>query len=175
MGKSSGSSANSPENDFFDVQQVRQLVELMNEYNLTEVDLQNGEMRIQLKGNATPVFSAAQIPGPMPVQAHAAAPVAQPVAAPQVSVASAPADDKSMVFIKSPMVGTFYVAPNPNSPAFVKVGDTVGPETTVCILEAMKVYNEIQAECSGKVVAVLVKNGEPVEFGKTLFKIDPHG
>jgi len=70
------------------------------------------------------------------------------------------------------MVGTFYAAPDPESPPYVKVGDMVGPESTVCIVEAMKVFNEIQAETAGKIMAVLGKNGEPVEFGQPLFKID---
>ena len=187
MGKTSNSvlqtdnpaSGNMPESlagrnassDVFDVQRIRQLVELMNEFHLAEVDLQNGEMRIQLKGNVAPASAA------LPLQHSVAAPVPQPVATPAAQTLAAPAatDDANMVFIKSPMVGTFYAASNPKSPAFVKVGDTVGPETTVCILEAMKVFNEIQAECSGKVVAVLAKNGDPVEFGKPLFKIDPRG
>ena len=77
-----------------------------------------------------------------------------------------------MTLIKSPMVGTFYSAPDPDSPAYVKVGDPVGPDTTVCIVEAMKVFNEIPAEVSGKIVAVLVENGEPVEFGQPMFKVD---
>jgi acetyl-CoA carboxylase biotin carboxyl carrier protein len=71
------------------------------------------------------------------------------------------------------MVGTFFAAPNPESPAFVKVGDHVGPDTTCCIIEAMKVFNEIPAETSGKIVAVLVQSGDPVEFGQALFKVDP--
>jgi acetyl-CoA carboxylase biotin carboxyl carrier protein len=77
-----------------------------------------------------------------------------------------------VVVIKSPMVGTFYSAANPDAAPFVKVGDHVGPETTVCIIEAMKVFNEIPSEVSGKIVAVLVQNGEPVEFGQALFKVD---
>ena len=75
-------------------------------------------------------------------------------------------------FVKSPMVGTFYTTPSPDAAAFVKVGDHIGPETTVCIVEAMKVFNEIPAEISGKIVAVLVEHGEPVEFGQPLFKVD---
>ena len=171
MGKPS--SDNIRDNDVFDVQRVRQLVELMSEFHLAEVDLQNGDMRIQLKGNVASTFAAV----PMPVQHSVAAPIPQPVATPtpQTAVAPAASDDANMVFIKSPMVGTFYAASKPESPPFIKVGDTVGPETTVCILEAMKVFNEIQAECSGKVVAILAKNGDPVEFGKPLFKIDPRG
>ena len=74
--------------------------------------------------------------------------------------------------IKSPMVGTFYAAPDPDSPPFVKVGDHVGPETTVCIVEAMKVFNQIPAEIAGRIIAVLAENGSPVEFGQPLFKVD---
>ena len=77
-----------------------------------------------------------------------------------------------MALIKSPIVGTFYSAPDPDAPAFIKVGDHVGPETTVCIVEAMKVFNEIPAEISGKITAVLVENGSPVEFGQPLFRVD---
>jgi acetyl-CoA carboxylase biotin carboxyl carrier protein len=77
-----------------------------------------------------------------------------------------------VALITSPMVGTFYAAPDPDSQPYVQVGDSVGPETTVCIVEAMKVFNEIQAEVSGKVVGVLVENGEPVEFGQPMFKVD---
>ncbi len=173
MGKSSNSPDSSTKNDVFDVQRVRHLVELMHEYNLAEVTLKNGDMRIQLRGNVTPTFAAV----PMPMQAPMAAPVAQTITTPPqpATIPTAAADDASMVFVKSPMVGTFYSSPNPDAPAFVNVGDTVGPETTVCILEAMKVFNEIQAECSGKIVAVLAKNGDPVEFGKPLFKVDPRG
>jgi acetyl-CoA carboxylase biotin carboxyl carrier protein len=71
------------------------------------------------------------------------------------------------------MVGTYYAAASPDSPPFVKVGDQVGPETTVCIVEAMKVFNEIPAECSGRIVAVLAQNGDPVEFGQPLFRVEP--
>jgi acetyl-CoA carboxylase biotin carboxyl carrier protein len=80
--------------------------------------------------------------------------------------------ENHLAIIKSPMVGTFYAAPDPDSPPYVKVGDHVGPETTVCIVEAMKVFNQIPAEVSGKVLAVLVDNGESVEYGQPLFKVD---
>jgi acetyl-CoA carboxylase biotin carboxyl carrier protein len=105
-----------------------------------------------------------------------AAPVAAPAApaaAPKPAAAAESATSDKHVTIKSPMVGTFFSSPNPDSPTFVKVGDHVGPETVVCIIEAMKVFNEIPAEVTGQVVAMLVANGEPVEFGQPLFKIDP--
>lgn len=152
--------------DVFDIRRVRRLVELMQENELTELDIQQGDMRIQLKRNA-PVMA---LPAVMPV---APSPVAAPApVTPQTPAASVPADeDKNVHIVKSPMVGTFYVASNPESAPFVKVGDTVSPEKTVCLIEAMKVYNEIQAECSGKILAVLTKNGATVEFGTPLFKV----
>ena len=90
-----------------------------------------------------------------------------------MSVAEAQSDAE-LAIIKSPMIGTFYSSASPETPPFVKVGDHVGPASTVCIIEAMKVFNEIPAEVAGLVVSVLVENGEPVEFGQPLFKIDPH-
>jgi acetyl-CoA carboxylase biotin carboxyl carrier protein len=86
--------------------------------------------------------------------------------------APAKAEEEHIVLIRSPMVGTFYAASDPDSPAYVKVGDPVGPETVVCIVEAMKVFNQIPAEVSGRIVAVLVENGEPVEYGQPMFKVD---
>ena len=146
-------------NDVFDVRRIRRLGELMQENDLSELDIQQGDMRIQLKRGGGAVAPA------IPIAASVIAPV--PPAAPS----AAPAEEKNILFIKSPMVGTFYAASNPDSLPFVQVGDSISPEKTVCLIEAMKVYNEIQAECSGKIVADLVKNGESVEFGKPLFKI----
>jgi acetyl-CoA carboxylase biotin carboxyl carrier protein len=100
----------------------------------------------------------------------ASAPAPAPAAAPPAATES-PAADEGVQYVTSPMVGTFYSAPNPEAAAFVQVGDRVGPDSTVCMVEAMKVFNEIHAECSGTVAAVLVENGEPIEFGQKLFKI----
>jgi acetyl-CoA carboxylase biotin carboxyl carrier protein len=105
-------------------------------------------------------------PAPNQSTPQAAAPAAGNSAQPSATA------DPDLKSITSPMVGTFYAAPNPESPPFVKVGDHVGPESVVCIIEAMKVFNEIQAEISGRVAAVLVEAGQPVEFGQPLFKID---
>jgi acetyl-CoA carboxylase biotin carboxyl carrier protein len=87
---------------------------------------------------------------------------------------AAPAKESNALVIRSPMVGTFYAAATPETPPFVKVGDQVGPETTVCIVEAMKVFNEIPAECAGRIVAVLAQNGDPVEFNQPLFRVEPN-
>ncbi len=163
-----GSSSNQ---DVFDVRKIRRLVELMKEHDLSEIDLRQGDMRIQLRRGGELVGAGGVF------QAGAAAPVLPPAPAePSERAAPAPAaspsTDEHTALIHSPMVGTFYAAPDPDSTAYVKVGDTVSPETTVCIVEAMKVFNEIQAEVAGKIVAVLVENGEPVEYGQPMFKVD---
>ena len=105
---------------------------------------------------------------------YQAPPAQAPAAAETKAEDAAPAatEDPNHSVIKSPIVGTFYTSSGPDTAPFVKVGDHVGPESTVCIVEAMKVFNEIAAEVSGKVVAVLVANGDPVEFGQPLFKVD---
>jgi acetyl-CoA carboxylase biotin carboxyl carrier protein len=152
--------------DVFDLKKIRRLVELMKEHDLNEMDLEQGEQRIRLRrsgsgqvvANTAPVAAAAE---PAPAAAATPAAAAKPAA-----------DDGNTVLIKSPMVGTFYSAPSPDAVAYVKVGDHVGPDTTICIVEAMKVFNEIPAETSGKIVAILVENGDPVEYGQPLFKVD---
>jgi acetyl-CoA carboxylase biotin carboxyl carrier protein len=158
-----------PSQDIFDVRKIRRLVELMKEHDLSEIDLQQGEVRIQLRraGDA-----ASPAIAPAPVSSRPLPPPAGPPA--PESDAPMPAEPKAaaVAVIKSPMVGTFYAAPDPDSPPFVKVGDHVGPETTVCIVEAMKVFNQIPAELAGRIIAVLAENGSPVEFGQPLFKVD---
>lgn len=161
--------AGSNAGDIFDVKKVRRLVELMKEHDLAEIDLRQGEQRIRLRRGAEPMIATASSPPvsiPSPVPSYPT-----PASAP-VAPTAPPVDDKDIQTIKSPMVGTFYSAANPESPPFVKVGDHVGPETTVCIIEAMKVFNEIPAEISGQITAVLVENGAPVEFGQPLFKVN---
>ncbi len=152
--------------DVFDVKKVRRLVELMKEHDLAEVDLRQGEQRVRIRRGAEAFFQST------PMMAVPSAPSQFPAASSGDSKAPAPASAGDYAVIKSPMVGTFYTSSNPESPPFVKVGDHVGQDTIVCIIEAMKVFNEIPAEMSGKVVAVLVENGAPVEFGQPLFKID---
>ena len=156
------SGANAASGDIFDVKRIRRLVELMNEHELSEVDLRQGDQRIKIRKGHEPMVTA----GP----AHAA-PASAP-AAPVSAAIAAKVDDASVVVVKSPMVGTFYTSPSPDAAPFVKVGDHVGPSSTICVIEAMKVFNEIPAEASGQIVAVLVENGEPVEFGQPLFKVD---
>jgi acetyl-CoA carboxylase biotin carboxyl carrier protein len=150
--------------DVFDLDRIRRLVELMKEHDLSEIDLRQAEQRIRVcrgAGDVVPAAPPAPAAAPAP---HAAAPVA---AAPD-----APEDEGDIELIKSPMVGTFYSRANPDADPFVRVGDSVNEETVVCIVEAMKVFNEIPAEVRGRIVAVLADDEEPVEFGKPLFKVD---
>ena len=139
------SNAASNSGDIFDVKKVRRLVELMKEHDLAEIDLRQGEQRIRIRRGAKPYSAPAgkslapSAPAHAPRRRRHSCPAAVP-----------PAEDVDLQVIKSPMVGTFYTAANPESPPFVKVGDHVGPETIVCIIEAMKVFNEIPAEVSGR-------------------------
>ncbi|HYW80485.1 MAG TPA: acetyl-CoA carboxylase biotin carboxyl carrier protein [Thermoguttaceae bacterium] len=160
----------SPQQDVFDIRKIRRLVELMKEHDLSEVDLRQGDMRIQLRSDSAPVVTPPVAGNSSPLPPVAAQPVVE--SAPAKVEASEPVENEHVALIRSPMVGTFYTSPDPDSPVYVKVGDHVGPDTTVCIIEAMKVYNQIPAEVSGKVVAVLIENGEPVEFGQPLFRVD---
>lgn len=161
------SNAGAGSGDIFDVKKVRRLVEMMEQHDLAEIDLRQGDQRIRLRRGAELQLAPAAHFAPPP--AAPTPPSSQPPAGTTSAAAAADADLKT---ITSPMVGTFYASPNPESPPFVKVGDHVGPESVVCIVEAMKVFNEIQAEISGRVAAVLVETGQPVEFGQPLFKID---
>ncbi|HUT09734.1 MAG TPA: acetyl-CoA carboxylase biotin carboxyl carrier protein [Thermoguttaceae bacterium] len=151
--------------DIFDVEKLRQLVELMEAHELNEIDLRQGDTKVQLRRGIQPVVAS-------PVGGPASASAASPSAP---AAETKDAEEEHIAVIKSPMVGTYYSAPDPGSPAFVKVGDHVGPDTTVCIIEAMKVFNQIPAEVSGKIVSVLAENGEPVEFGQPMFKVDTRG
>ena len=166
------SGSESGPNDVFDVRKVRRFIELMNEHDLSEIDLRQGEQRIRLRRGPETINVATSPHVAMPPGASAQAGAGGPPQA--AKPAPTAADESRSLAIKSPMVGTFYASANPDSPPFVKVGDQVGPETTVCIVEAMKVFNEIPAECSGRIVAVLAQNGDAVEFGQALFRVEPN-
>lgn len=158
--------------DAFDLKSIRQLVKLMNENDLAEIDLRNGAQRVRLRkrgSEVVPVVSAAPaVASPVPPAAHAAV-ASTPPPGPAAPAAS------NYTEIKSPMLGTFYRSPSPDAEPFVQVGSHVDNESVVCIIEAMKVFNEITADCRGKIVAVLVENAQPVEYGQVLFRVDPTG
>jgi acetyl-CoA carboxylase biotin carboxyl carrier protein len=149
-----------------DVGLLASIVKLMQANDLNTVDLRDGDRRVILKRGAVQAE-----PGYAP-QYHAPAPAAPPKA--PEAPAAAPADDESkLLAIKSPMVGTYYAAPSPDAKPFVSVGTAVTNETIVCVIEAMKVFNNVEAECRGSIARVLVTNGQAVEFGQTLFLVKP--
>ena len=142
--------------DAFNLERLRQLVELMEEHALSEIDLQQDQQRVRLRRGA---IGDMQVP-----RSQTSAPVSVARTEPSADVGA-----DNMVTINSPMVGTFYTKPNPEADAFVKVGDHVNADSIVCVVEAMKVFNEIPAEVSGQIVAILAENEESVEFGSCLF------
>jgi acetyl-CoA carboxylase biotin carboxyl carrier protein len=156
-----------------DIRKLESLVRLMVENDLTELDLKDGEETVTVKRGGKPVViaaapvAAAPAPAPAPVAAPAATPAAAPAAAPAAD------DDAGCIAVESPMVGTFYATPGPDKPPFAQVGTQVGPDSIVCLVEAMKIFNEIKAEKSGTIHKILVKSGQPVEFGQKLFLIKP--
>ena len=161
-----------------DIRKLKELIRLMVENELTEIDLKDEKETVSLRreGSQAPVVQVSPAPAaPVPVAAPAAAPApaASAPAAPAPSSEPSPADTSNLEQITSPMVGTFYSAAKPESPAFANVGDTVTADTTICIVEAMKIFNEIKAEQSGVIEKVLVSNGDSVEFGQALFLVRP--
>ena len=147
-----------------DIRKLKELVRLMVNNDLTELDLRDSEEQVTLRRQHH------SVPGQLIAPAPTLAPVAVPTTTP-----TAPADTEAALDnlhkIESPMVGTFYSASDPDSPAFVKVGDHVDPDTVVCLIEAMKIFNEIKADCSGTIEKILIKNAESVEFGQPLFAV----
>ena len=158
-----------------DPDKIRKLVEMMSENELSEICIKDGQDEIMLKRpGAAPIVTteaAPQVVVSAPQQAASPAPVTLAATAPGPQPAAD--TDAGLAPIKSPMVGTFYAAPDPQSPSFVKIGDHVTADTVVCIVEAMKVFNEIKAETSGTIEKILVKNEEPVEFGQPMFMVKP--
>ncbi|MCC7509812.1 MAG: acetyl-CoA carboxylase biotin carboxyl carrier protein [Planctomycetes bacterium] len=147
-----------------DIKEIHRLIELMNENDLLELELVEDSKKIRLKKKYD--GGPRMIAAPMVAQAgHAAA------AAPATHAPASPA--AGTIEIKSPMVGTFYRSSSPESPAYVEEGDQVTPESAVCIVEAMKVFNEIKAEVEGTIVAILIENGQTVEYGQPMFLVKP--
>lgn len=162
-----------------DIRKLKELVRLMVVNDLTEIDLRDSQEQVTLKRSG-PQLPPQVTHGALVPMVAGAIPAAAPAATAAAGAGSsgaagraAPEEDDDLLAIESPMVGTFYPAPGPEKPAFVKVGGEVNPETVVCLVEAMKVFNEIKAECSGTIERVLVKSGEPVEFGQKLFLVRP--
>ena len=150
-----------------DLRKLKKLIDLVEESGIAEIEVTEGEEKVRITRTTAVSHAVYAAPAPAPVAAAAPAPVAP------ASFAAAPAPALNTANAqKSPMVGTFYRAPSPTSPAFVEVGQTVKEGDTLCIIEAMKLMNEIEAEKSGVIKAILVENAQPVEYGEPLFIIE---
>ena len=159
----------------FKIQEIREIIKLVDSSSIDEFVYEVDGAKVKLKKNNVVVTETVapkkEVVAPV-VQQSAPAATPAPAKVEEAPAASAPAtNDPSLHKIVSPMVGTFYQSPNPDSPAYVKAGDKVGDETIVCIVEAMKLFNEIEAEVQGEIVEVLVKDGELVEYGQPLFLV----
>jgi len=158
--------------------EIKELVEFLIEKDIAEFELERGDVKLRVKrGVETHVVAApiaAPIAAPMISAVAAAAPVAAvPSAAPPQETAPPAAPEENLHIVKSPIVGTYYEAPSPGSPPFSKVGDTVTAGQILCIVEAMKLMNEIESDVAGEIVKILVSNGQPVEYGQPLSAIRP--
>jgi acetyl-CoA carboxylase biotin carboxyl carrier protein len=155
------------------IEEIKELLRIFNESGVAELELQRGENRLRVRRSAT--SQEIVVPVAAPVVATAPAPVAAAPAAhiPAPAVGKPAEPESDQLLVKSPIVGTFYEAPSPDAPPFVKAGDTVEPGQVLCIIESMKLMNEIQSEVSGVVASKLVRNGQPVEYGEALFAIRP--
>lgn len=159
-----------------DIRKLKELVRLMVANELTELDLRDQEQQVTIRRpGGSDQANVSGVPGvsAVPVVQQAAPAAAPAAAAAQAPAPSASPEEEGLLTIESPMVGTFYSTPSPEKPAFVSVGDSVGPETVICLIEAMKIFNEIKAEQSGAVVKILVNNGDSVEFGQPIMLIRP--
>lgn len=158
-----------------DLKEIKAVIDLMTRNGLSEFELEKGDFKLRVKRGPSGEWITSTAPvSAAPVVVHQATVSAIPAASSVPIVASAPAASAAgTAAIVSPMVGTFYTSPSPDSPPFVSIGQQVEEDTVVCIIEAMKVMNEIKAETRGVIVEVLAANGKPVEFGKPLFSVRP--
>jgi len=164
-----------------DFNQIQELIRMVSKHKLTEFSLKEGDFKLTIRNQGTvvegaqPVFMATAQPQ-LAMAAPAAASLPALAAPPKIE-ASAPApaasDDSKFLAIKSPMVGTFYRSAGPDKPAFIKIGDTVDMGSKVCVIEAMKLFNEIESEVKGKIVKILVEDASPVEYDQPLFLVEP--
>jgi acetyl-CoA carboxylase biotin carboxyl carrier protein len=150
-----------------DIRKVKKLIELLEESGIAEIEIKEGEEAVRISRMPTGAYATH---APAPLMMAAPAPLPAPAAVAPAEVAAKPRANEHVV--TAPMVGTFYAAPTPGAKAFVDIGDEVKAGQVLCIIEAMKMMNQIESDKSGRVVAILVKNGDPVEFGQPLFVIE---
>lgn len=154
--------------------EIQELISFLSDTGLEEVNIETEDFKIRIKRSAESkiVTTPSAMPATQPLAAHL--PPAPAPSSPDTNQPDQPGSDHTRyVEVKSPMIGTFYRSPNPESPVFVEVGDSIKSGDTVCIIEAMKLFNEIESEVSGKIVKILVDNAQPVEYDQPLFLVDP--
>ena len=162
-----------------DLDELKELLHILDEREIIEFELEEEGKKLRIRKaaanhSAPPVVIAGHIPSAVPMAVASPAPMAQaPAASPAPPPPAEPVAEEGTLVVKSPIVGTFYRSPDPNSPAFVDVGDRVKPGQVMCIIEAMKLMNEIEAEVAGQVLKVHPQNGQPVQYGDPLFTIRP--
>ncbi|NGM62873.1 acetyl-CoA carboxylase biotin carboxyl carrier protein [Sphingobacterium sp. SGG-5] len=159
-----------------DIKQIQDLIKFVSKSGVNEVSIEEKDFKITIKTNQEPTYVTATLPAAMPAPVAAAPTAAAPEkAAPTTPAApaSASGNDANLITIKSPMIGTFYRSPGPDKAVFVNVGDEIAPGKVLCIIEAMKLFNEIESEVSGKIVKILVNDAQPVEYDQPLFLVDP--
>jgi acetyl-CoA carboxylase biotin carboxyl carrier protein len=155
----------------FDLNQVRELLSILNQTDIEELSLKSSDFELTIrKGSLSSGTAGATAVAPVAPVAIAAVPIVAPTV-----VAAPAAIDKNWVEVTSPMVGTFYRASGPDEPPFIEVGDTIRLGQAICIIEAMKLMNELEAEVAGEVMEILVENGKPIEFGQALMRVKPRG
>ncbi len=156
-----------------DIKQIQDLIKFVAKSGVNEVSIEEEDFKITIKTNQAPTYVTATVPAAAPLPAATAAPVATASESPKQQAAPKAEDTSNYVTIKSPMIGTFYRSASPDKPAFVNVGDDIAAGKVVCIVEAMKLFNEIESEVSGKIVKILVDDAQPVEYDQPLFLVEP--
>jgi acetyl-CoA carboxylase biotin carboxyl carrier protein len=154
-----------------DLAEIRELIAIVNQSNVTELVIESEDFKLAIRKSVESVSVATIATKPAPQEIPAA--VAPPIPAAPAAPTEVPSEENHFLEVKAPMVGTFYRASSPEASPFVQLNDRIGQNQTVCIIEAMKLMNEIEAEVSGRIVEICVKNGEPVEFGQILMRVDP--
>ncbi|HTE01703.1 MAG TPA: acetyl-CoA carboxylase biotin carboxyl carrier protein [Mucilaginibacter sp.] len=156
-----------------DIKQIQDLIRFVAKSGVNEVSLEQNDFKITIKTNQAPTYVTANVPAALPV--HEGAPAVAGTLAPAAGTpAAAPAADTShYITVRSPMIGTFYRSSTPEKPLFVNVGDEIKPGSVLCIIEAMKLFNEIESEVSGRIVKILADNASPVEYDQPLFLVEP--
>ena len=155
-----------------DIKQIQDLIRFVSKSGVNEVSIEQKDFKITIKTNDAPTYVNATIPA-QPLAAAAAPPPATLPASAPAEAAAPVADTSNYITVKSPMIGTFYRSASPDKPLFVNVGDEISSGTVLCIIEAMKLFNEIESEVSGRIVKVLVDNASPVEYDQPLFLVEP--